>query len=142
MACVFAYSYLVAAPKIDDDELEDFKALSRQEFKDKTHPLKVPNTDNEDVAAEPNRHTTDNSVAAGPFDMLTSTDFKVASLKQNQQQKRIQEAIVHSWKAYRSYSWGFDHLKPLSKSGHNWFKIGLTILDSLDTLIIAGLDKG
>jgi len=73
---------------------------------------------------------------------LTFADFKEASSHQNSYQKLIQEAIRHSWEGYRRFSWGHDHLKPLSKTGHNWFRIGLTILDSMDTLLMAGMEKG
>lgn len=74
--------------------------------------------------------------------LLTFDDFKQASLHQNSIQKKIQDAIRHSWIGYRRFSWGQDHLKPVSKSGQNWFHIGLTILDSLDTLLMAGLETG
>lgn len=73
--------------------------------------------------------------------LLKAEDFYEASKKQNDIQARIQGAILHSWNGYRNYSWGYDHLKPLSRKGDNWFEIGLTILDSLDTLIMAGLEK-
>lgn len=79
---------------------------------------------------------------SGPVPLLTSVDFKRAASKQSAMQKRIQAAIVNSWAAYRRSAWGYDHLKPISKTGHNWFHIGLTILDSLDTLQMAGLEKG
>ncbi|VDK53511.1 unnamed protein product [Gongylonema pulchrum] len=38
------------------------------------------------------------------------------------------------------YAWGHDHLKALSKSHHDWLGLGLTIVDSLSTAIIMGLD--
>ncbi|OTF80827.1 hypothetical protein BLA29_014537, partial [Euroglyphus maynei] len=52
----------------------------------------------------------------------------------------IQEAILHSWNGYRKYAWGHDILKPIARKSYDWFGIGLTILDSLDTLLIAGLN--
>jgi hypothetical protein len=39
----------------------------------------------------------------------------------------------------RRYAWGHDEVDVLSKSPHAWFNLGLTIVDSLDTLLIAGL---
>ena len=79
---------------------------------------------------------------SGPVPLLTSADFKAAASRQSAMQRRIQAAIANSWAAYRRSAWGYDHLKPISRTGHNWFHIGLTILDSLDTLQMAGLEKG
>ncbi|KAH9401229.1 Endoplasmic reticulum mannosyl-oligosaccharide 1,2-alpha-mannosidase [Tyrophagus putrescentiae] len=78
---------------------------------------------------------------SGPVPLLTSADFKAAASRQSAMQRRIQAAIANSWAAYRRSAWGYDHLKPISRTGHNWFHIGLTILDSLDTLQMAGLEK-
>ena len=74
--------------------------------------------------------------------MITNEELFIASKKQNEQQKLIQEAIQHSWNGYRKYAWGKDMLKPITQKGSNWFGIGLTILGSLDTLLIAGLNDG
>jgi mannosyl-oligosaccharide alpha-1,2-mannosidase len=48
----------------------------------------------------------------------------------------------HAWKAYRTYAWGFDELLPLSKSPSSWFGLGLTIIDSIDTLYIMNMTAG
>lgn len=39
----------------------------------------------------------------------------------------------------REYAWGLDELLPLSKTHSEWFDLGLTLVDSLDTLLIMGL---
>lgn len=39
----------------------------------------------------------------------------------------------------RKFAWGHDEVDVLTKSPHAWFNLGLTIVDSLDTLLIAGL---
>lgn len=49
--------------------------------------------------------------------------------------------MVHSWKGYKKYAWGSDHLKPLTMKDGNWFGVGLTILDSVDTLLLMGLEE-
>ena len=49
------------------------------------------------------------------------------------------EAFKHAWTNYRTYAWGHDHLKPISKSAQNWFGLGLTLIDSLDTMYIMNL---
>ena len=52
--------------------------------------------------------------------------------------------IKHAWDGYVKYAFGENELKPLSKSGHSApifgkTKVGATLVDSLDTLFIAGL---
>lgn len=59
----------------------------------------------------------------------------------NHRQQAVVEAFRHAWKAYREYAWGFDNLKPISKSHSDWFGLGLTIVDSLDTMYIMGLKQ-
>ncbi len=60
-------------------------------------------------------------------------------LEQTTRQKRVVAAFKHAWKAYRVYSWGKDELKPVSRSSHEWFNLGLTLVDSLDTMWLMGL---
>jgi mannosyl-oligosaccharide alpha-1,2-mannosidase len=48
-------------------------------------------------------------------------------------------AIRHAWGGYVKYAWGADELKPISKRSTDWIGLGLTILDSLDVLWMAGL---
>ncbi len=56
-------------------------------------------------------------------------------------QEAVVKAFNHAWKAYRKYAWGKDELKPVSKSSNQWFKLGLTLIDSLDTMWLMGLTK-
>ncbi len=51
-----------------------------------------------------------------------------------------------AWKNYVRYAWGHNELKPLSKTFHNpnvlgWVPLGATIVDSIDTLYIMGLQE-
>ncbi|XP_004848847.1 endoplasmic reticulum mannosyl-oligosaccharide 1,2-alpha-mannosidase [Heterocephalus glaber] len=59
----------------------------------------------------------------------------------NARQKGVIEAFLHAWKGYRRFSWGHDELKPLSRSFNEWFGLGLTLIDALDTMWILGLKK-
>lgn len=44
--------------------------------------------------------------------------------------------------SYKAYAWGRDELKPLSKRGQdNWGGMGVTLVDSLDTLWLMGMKK-
>ena len=51
-------------------------------------------------------------------------------------------AFKHAWTAYTNYAWGHDHLKPISQKAHDWFGLGLTLVDSLDTMYIMNLMTG
>ena len=41
----------------------------------------------------------------------------------------------------RENAWGADELRPWSGEPSAWFNLGLTIVDSLDTLLIMGLHR-
>lgn len=54
----------------------------------------------------------------------------------------MREAFKHAWKGYKDYAWGHDELKPISKSFGEWFGLGLTLIDALDTMWIMDLKEG
>ncbi|XP_007945146.2 LOW QUALITY PROTEIN: endoplasmic reticulum mannosyl-oligosaccharide 1,2-alpha-mannosidase [Orycteropus afer afer] len=59
----------------------------------------------------------------------------------NTRQKAVVDAFRHAWKGYRKYAWGHDELRPLARSFSEWFGLGLTLVDALDTMWILGLTK-
>lgn len=59
----------------------------------------------------------------------------------NSRQKAVVDSFLHAWNAYKKYAWGQDELRPISKTGQEWMGVGLSIIDSLDTLIIMGLNE-
>lgn len=81
-------------------------------------------------------------------DFVDSLDSKLLPQKQhfhganNLRQEAVVKAFRHSWSGYKKFAWGHDNLKPLSESSHDWFGLGLTMIDSLDTMYIMGLDDG
>ena len=60
----------------------------------------------------------------------------------NNQQEAVVNAFKHAWAAYKKYAWGKDELQPLTKGHSTWFNLGLTMVDSLDTMYIMGLKDG
>ncbi|XP_023000181.1 mannosyl-oligosaccharide 1,2-alpha-mannosidase MNS1-like [Cucurbita maxima] len=59
-----------------------------------------------------------------------------------ERREKVKEAMIHAWSSYEKYAWGKDELQPQSKNGFNSFGgVGATLIDSLDTLYIMGLDK-
>ncbi|XP_070845879.1 endoplasmic reticulum mannosyl-oligosaccharide 1,2-alpha-mannosidase [Chaetodon trifascialis] len=53
----------------------------------------------------------------------------------------VRDAFRHAWKGYKDNAWGHDELKPISKSFGEWFGLGLTLIDALDTMWIMGLKE-
>lgn len=45
-----------------------------------------------------------------------------------------------AWTAYKRDAWGHDELLPVSHKSSEWFHLGLTLVDALDTLYIMGLE--
>nr|ATB19471.1 putative MNS3 [Thuja plicata] len=56
-------------------------------------------------------------------------------------QTKVAEAFRHAWTGYKNYAMGSDELMPLSKRGVDGLGgLGATIVDSLDTAMIMGLN--
>ena len=55
----------------------------------------------------------------------------------------VKAEFLHAWNAYKTYAWGHDILKPLSKSHQDWYDVPLylTPIDALDTIILMGLEE-
>lgn len=53
----------------------------------------------------------------------------------------VKAEFLHAWNGYKQYAWGFDQLRPLSKSGKNWYAKSLLItpVDAFDTMFLMGL---
>ncbi|CAG9558716.1 unnamed protein product [Danaus chrysippus] len=59
----------------------------------------------------------------------------------NARQYAVVESFKHAWKGYKEHAWGHDNLKPVSGMAFDWFSLGLTIVDGLDTAYIMGLNE-
>ncbi|KAE9609876.1 hypothetical protein Lal_00006344 [Lupinus albus] len=59
-----------------------------------------------------------------------------------QRREKVKDAMLHAWTSYENYAWGMDELKPETRIGVDSFGgLGATLVDSLDTLYIMGLDS-
>ena len=57
-------------------------------------------------------------------------------------QKWAKNAFLHAWRGYRSRAWGSDEIAPMSGQIKNVFNgWGATIIDSLSTLLLMGLNE-
>ena len=54
---------------------------------------------------------------------------------------QVRDELLYSWQAYERYAWGHDELRPLSRSGRDWYgeSLQLTPVDALDALLLTGL---
>ncbi|CAB1448054.1 unnamed protein product [Pleuronectes platessa] len=78
--------------------------------------------------------------AAAPADPAATVPLEVSTVKVDRLEA-VRDAFRHAWKGYREHAWGHDELKPISKSFGEWFGLGLTLIDSLDTMWILGLKE-
>ncbi|KAK3076424.1 hypothetical protein LTS18_013041, partial [Coniosporium uncinatum] len=62
--------------------------------------------------------------------------------KREEQLGAVKEALRHAWNGYREHAWGHDELHPVDGGFRNPFNgWGATLVDTLDTLWIAGMTK-
>lgn len=76
------------------------------------------------------------------YSFFYSLHLFIDSARNIERLEAVRDAFRHAWKAYKDYAWGHDELKPISKSFGEWFGLGLTLIDSLDTMWILGLKEG
>ena len=78
---------------------------------------------------------------SGVEDRLITTEMKDESIKLGRIRKEnIKDGMKHAWKGYKTYAWGMDEVKPISKQGSDpWGGMGVTLIDSLDTLWLMGM---
>ncbi|XP_017041703.1 mannosyl-oligosaccharide alpha-1,2-mannosidase IA [Drosophila ficusphila] len=60
--------------------------------------------------------------------------------------RKIKEMMLHSWRSYARVVWGTNEFRPISRRVHigsdfGSYKVGATIIESLDTLYLMGLKK-
>ncbi|KAF4098738.1 endoplasmic reticulum mannosyl-oligosaccharide 1,2-alpha-mannosidase isoform X2 [Onychostoma macrolepis] len=72
-------------------------------------------------------------------DAEEAANLKPVTVKAVDRVEAVQEAFRHAWKGYKAFAWGHDELKPISKTHGEWFGLGLTLIDALDTMWILGL---
>ena len=63
----------------------------------------------------------------------------------NDKRKHVKSMMKDAWDVYVAYAWGYDEVKPNSKSIHDRhgsrIPMGTSIVDSMSTLYIMGLDE-
>lgn len=61
---------------------------------------------------------------------------------QDMRANAVRDSIRHAWSCYKTFAWGNDELLPIAGKGRNrGFNLAVTMVDSLDTLWLAGLKE-
>ncbi len=72
--------------------------------------------------------------------VVTQEMLEQSDKQGRERRESIKDGMTHAWKAYKQYAWGRDELMPQSLRGQdNWGGMGVTLVDSLDTLWVMGL---
>lgn len=64
-----------------------------------------------------------------------------AAATMSQRRAAVAASARHAWRGYRQHAWPADELAPVSRRGVSWLDVGLTVVDSYDTLLLMGLDE-
>ena len=78
--------------------------------------------------------------AASDDELASLVRAKPQTVSPSDRRRAVVAQIAWAWKGYSLHAFGKDELQPLSRSGHDFLHLGLTVVDSLDTLLLAGLD--
>uniref|UniRef100_A0A4W4G2U1 alpha-1,2-Mannosidase n=1 Tax=Electrophorus electricus TaxID=8005 RepID=A0A4W4G2U1_ELEEL len=78
---------------------------------------------------------------ARPAELQGPAPLQPVAFKRVERVEAVREAFRHAWKGYRTFAWGHDELKPVSKTYGEWFGLGLTLIDALDTMWILDLKE-
>jgi glycosyl hydrolase family 47 len=78
------------------------------------------------------------SAAGAPPAATKATTIDRAALAE-----QVRGELRHAWQSYVKLAWGHDELRPVSHLVRDWYgePVLMTPVDSLDTLILAGLDE-
>ena len=64
-----------------------------------------------------------------------------AAATMSQRRAAVAASARHAWRGYRQHAWPADELAPVSRRGVSWLDVGLTVVDSYDTLLLMGLEE-
>ncbi|CAK5122063.1 unnamed protein product [Meloidogyne enterolobii] len=68
-----------------------------------------------------------------------STNFDFSEKKKELYREKVKSMFYHAYNGYLNYAYPKDELRPLSCTGQDtWGSYSLTLIDSLDTLLILG----
>lgn len=118
----------------ESDKDDNVDGQINQPIKQEEGDFKVEHKENDlKVKSKENDVKVEHKATPGSFDYFNS--FR----QHTPRQSAVIDAFKSAWSAYKKYAWGHDELHPVSKTHSEWFQLGLTIVDGIDTAIIMGL---
>lgn len=135
----------IIAKDIDDTDIDTINVKNRPIIGDDGDGIDLENDKNinydENVIAN---NVIDNVENVHAFDGTANAPSHRIEFKgpTNERQQAVVAAAKHAWNGYKKHAWGHDNLKPISMGFHDWFGLGLTIVDTLDTLYIMNMHEG
>lgn len=126
---------IVAEPQVDG---EGDHALMDDEDGEDLVDEAIPRGNNR--LHRPSSDTTPGGARKGPVSPLPP---HVNPAIWEERKNRVKAAFLHSWSAYKRDAWGKDEYHPITKYGSNMIRKGqgFTIVDSLDTILLMGLEN-
>ena len=82
------------------------------------------------------------ALAAGTSsDDVTLEALAASDVLGRQRALGVKAAMQHAWRGYKARAWGGDEVRPRSGTRNdNWAGLGMTLVDSLDTLWVMGME--
>jgi len=77
------------------------------------------------------------------FTIISCNSEGKSTIDKNHFAEQVKAEFIHAWKGYKTYAWGHDDLKPLSKSYNDWYGTSLlmTPVDAFSTMKLMQLVK-
>lgn len=125
---------------VEEKQNEKFNLPLHKGLQNFSNELQVKNNDEHKPVA---KISEDTAVTHGVsiHDPLRFRKGLPLQLEHTERQKAVVTAFKHAWKGYKDHAWGRDELKPVSRGHNTWFDLGLTMVDSLDTMWLMGLKE-
>ncbi|KAG0197985.1 mannosyl-oligosaccharide alpha-1,2-mannosidase [Mortierella sp. GBA30] len=118
----------------------------KKENEDKNHSNQ-PEKSSAEVGSSETDTVADDTVSSpsyrgNRFSNGSSSTTQVNPQTWQERKNRVKQAFVSSWNAYKRDAWGKDEYHPVNKYGSNIIRKGegLMIVDSLDTMLLMGLE--
>ncbi|CAD7966420.1 unnamed protein product [Amoebophrya sp. A25] len=123
-----------------------FKSVPYVEKPDLSWIPKGPVSDINEITDVTPRPVLSDAEIKGAWPSRWTDKFSAEDLMKSQREadlmaEEVRKEMVHCWRGYKSTAWGRDEVRPVTGGGHNWVSIGITILDSLDTIYLMDLQQ-
>jgi hypothetical protein len=68
--------------------------------------------------------------------LSSTTKPSISGVNKKEMAEKVKAEFVHAWNGYKTYAWGHDALKPLSKTYRDWYAepLLMTPVDAFETM--------